>query len=120
MTTVENRIDSLAHSPANSPADSPADFYERLAGAHVVPLWRVPGTDAPEPEPAEVPHVWRWRGLIPLLEEGARPIARAREGERGALTGVTPARQWGTTHTMVAGYQLVLPGEEATAHRHTP
>ncbi|MFI8308273.1 cupin domain-containing protein [Streptomyces sp. NPDC085927] len=120
MTTVENRIDSLADSSANSPADSPADFYERLAGAHVVPLWRVPGTDAPEPEPAEVPHVWRWRELIPLMEEAGRTIDLGSEAERRALNGVNPARQWGTTHTMVAGYQLVLPGEEATAHRHTP
>lgn len=108
MTTTESRT-----------ADA-RSFYDRAGAAHVVPLWRVPGTDAPEPEVAEVAHVWRWRELMPLLEEASRVVDLGVESDRRALNAVNPGRRWGTTHTMIAGYQLVMPGETAPAHRHTP
>jgi len=102
------------HDPAESgtPAHS---YYQRLAAAKVVPLWRVPGTDAPEPVPGEVPWVWRWRDILPLLHEAATVIDLGEDSQRRTLNAFNPGRRFGTTHTMVAGYQLVLPGETAPA-----
>ncbi|WP_238007057.1 cupin domain-containing protein [Dactylosporangium sp. AC04546] len=95
-------------------------YYQRLAEVAVAPLWRIPGTTDPEPAVDEVPHVWRWRDLAPLLFEAAEVMDLGEEAERRALNAYNPSRKFGTTHNLVAGYQLVLPGEEAPTHRHTP
>jgi len=95
-------------------------YYQRLAEVAVAPLWRIPGTTDPEPVVDEVPHVWRWRELSPLLFEAAEVMDLGEEAERRALNAFNPSRKFGTTHNLVAGYQLVLPGETAPAHRHTP
>jgi gentisate 1,2-dioxygenase len=94
-------------------------YYERVRDAHLVALWRVPETDAPEPAPAESPYVWHYDELTGLLEE-AGAVDLGGESDRRALNATNPGRVFGTTHTMVAGYQMVLPGESAPAHRHTP
>ncbi|MEU9843644.1 cupin domain-containing protein [Actinomadura sp. NPDC048032] len=97
------------------------DYYERLAAAQVAPLWRIPGTTDPEPYVEEVPHVWRWRELVPLLHEATQVMdLGVDQADRRALNAHNPSRRFGTTHTLVAGYQLVLPGETAPAHRHSP
>lgn len=95
-------------------------FYDELAAAHLVPLWRVPGTDDPEPRPAEVPHLWRWREIEPLLDDAENVVDLGEDSQRRALNAVNPGRRFGTTHSMIAGYQVVMPGETAPAHRHTP
>ncbi|MGW5383395.1 cupin domain-containing protein [Nocardia sp. NPDC003963] len=95
-------------------------YYRRLHEAKVAPLWRIPGTTAPEPVVDEVPHLWRWRELYPLLTEASEVVDLGGDADRRALNAFNPSRVFGTTHTMVAGYQLVEPGETAPAHRHTP
>lgn len=94
-------------------------YYTRVRDAHLVALWRVPETDAPEPAPREVPHVWRYEELLPFLDEAAA-VDLGGESDRRALNAINPNRDWGTTQSMVAGYQMVLHGETAPAHRHTP
>lgn len=105
---------------ATSPERREESFYQRLQTAGVSPLWRIPGTDAPEPVVEEVPHVWHWRELLPLLHEAVEIADLGEETDRRALNAFNPSRRFGTTHTLVAGYQMVLPGETAPAHRHTP
>ena len=95
------------------------EYYEKLAAQHVRALWTIPGTMAPEPTLDEVPWVWHAKDLWPLLEEAA-DIVTADEAERRALNASNPKRAFGTSHNLVAGYQMVLPGETAPAHRHTP
>ncbi|MEU9746611.1 cupin domain-containing protein [Streptomyces niveus] len=98
-----------------------AGYYGRLKEAKVAPLWRIPGTTDPEPSVAEVPHVWHWRDLEPLLHQATEVMdLGVDEADRRALNAHNPSRVFGTTHTLVAGYQLVLPGEDAPAHRHSP
>lgn len=94
-------------------------FYDRLRASNLVALWRVAGTDAPEPAPAEVACVWHYSEVMELLEE-ASAVELGGESDRRALNAVNPSRKFGTTPSMVAGYQMVLPGENAPAHRHTP
>lgn len=105
---------------AQAPEALTTTFYDRAAARHMVALWTVPGTDQAQPEPPEVPHVWRWREIEPLLTEAATAMDLGADAQRRALNAVNPARKFGTTHTMIVGYQAVLPGETAPAHRHTP
>ncbi|MDF3337119.1 cupin domain-containing protein [Mycolicibacterium septicum] len=97
-----------------------ADYYRRLHEAKVTPLWRIPGTTDPEPAVAEVPYLWRWSELYPLLTEASDVVDLGEDADRRALNAFNPERVFGTTHTLVAGYQLVQPGESAPAHHHSP
>ncbi|MGP6170027.1 cupin domain-containing protein [Microbacterium sp. A196] len=96
------------------------DYYERLKQANVAALWTIPGTMATEPTLDEVPYVWRAKDIYPLLHESADVMTEDDDYDRRALNASNPKRVFGTSHNIVAGYQLVLPGEETGAHRHSP
>ena len=98
---------------------SRARFSSELAALHMKPLWeRVmrlqPGT-------AAVPAMWRWVEVQPRLMRACELIT-AREAERRVLMLENPALPGTTfiTPTVFAGLQIILPGEVAATHRHTP
>ena len=71
-----------------------------------------------DPVPSGVPHVWEWQDLLPLLRSACAAMPESYTARR-ALTFKNPGLQRGTTQTLVAGFQIVPPGEIAWAHRHT-
>jgi len=86
------------------------------------PLWAVL-SDAltPEPRVRSVPHIWHWRDVRPrILRAGA--LVTAEEAERRVLMLVNPGLDGrpAATATLFAGIQLILPGEVARTHHHTP
>jgi gentisate 1,2-dioxygenase len=94
-------------------------FSRELEALDMRPLWeRVmrlkPGT-------AAVPAIWRWKEVRPHLARAGELIT-AREAERRVLMLENPALRGSTfiTTTLYAGLQLILPGEIAPTHRHTP
>jgi gentisate 1,2-dioxygenase len=99
-----------------------ADFYHRIEGDSLAPLWEVLSTlMSPEPKTEAVPHVWHYdhiRGHV--LEAGE--IITAEEAERRVLILENPGMhgQSRITETLFAGLQLILPGEVAPTHRHSP
>ena len=74
-----------------------------------------------QPGTAAVPAIWRWEKSQPLLMRAAQLIS-VREVERRVLMLENPALPGTTfaTTTMFAGLQIILPGEIAPTHRHTP
>lgn len=97
-------------------------LYEKLDPLHVDPGWRV--TDISirkEPEKSLLPALWKWREGRSALHEVAR-IVSPEMAERRNLIMRNPAEghAYGTLRTMIAAYQLMLPGERARTHRHTP
>lgn len=105
---------------ADRPAD-PNSYYDRIAERHVLPLWVdtknfVPWTPAPPYEPA----LWKYAELRPLLME-AGEVVTAEEASRRVLVLQNPALDGfqGTTRSLYACLQLILPGESAPEHRHT-
>lgn len=97
-------------------------FYDKLAPLNTAPLWEVLGNIVPrEPTSKSIAHAWRYNDLRPLLLEAGN-LLTAREAERRVLVLENP--QYGgqsrATSTLYAGLQLILPGETAPAHRHTP
>jgi gentisate 1,2-dioxygenase len=98
------------------------EFYGRLATQNLAPLWEVlRGLLPSEPRSKAAPHRWVYDDLRPLLLESGH-LLTAQEAERRvlvlenpALTGMSRA-----TATMYAGIQLIMPGETAPAHRHSP
>ncbi len=72
-----------------------------------------------EPRPAMQSVHWRWDDLAPLLERIGRDVDLAAGGPRRTLRLHNPGLPVGTTHTFWGSIQVILPGEVATAHRHS-
>ena len=98
------------------------DYYTRIARRQLAPLWeRLAKLVPPEPEIDAVPHLWDYDALRPILLESAELIAEE-EAERRVLILENPglSGQSAVTNTLFAGLQLIMPGEIAPSHRHTP
>lgn len=95
-------------------------YYSKLKEHHLAALWTIPGTKAAEPTLDEVPYVWHAKDIFPLLQEATEVVNLGEDADRRALNASNPKRMFGTSHNLVVGYQMVLPGETAPAHRHTP
>jgi gentisate 1,2-dioxygenase len=96
-------------------------YYERIAPAHLAPLWtRLKSLVPKEPTPVGVPHRWAYADVRPHVLESAAHISAA-EAERRVLILENPALKGSSqiTQTLYAGLQLIMPGEVAPAHRHT-
>ena len=96
-----------------------ADFSAHISQFDLSPLWErkarlVPGSDC-------VPAVWRYAQLRPLLAQSAELITK-KQAERRVLVMENPALRGSSfvTNSLYAGLQIILPGEVAPSHRHTP
>lgn len=97
-------------------------FYRKLAPLHTAPLWEVLKNIVPKyPTSKSRAHIWRYEDVRPLLMESG-DLLTAEEAERRVLVLENPEfpGESRTTSTLYAGIQLILPGETAPAHRHTP
>lgn len=75
----------------------------------------------PEPRKNFLPHRWRFADVKPILDAAGR-LVDTKMAERRNLTMTNPVEGniYPTVRTLVAAYQLILPGETAGCHRHTP
>lgn len=99
----------------------PATFYDRVAARHVLPLWVNTKNFVPwEPTPPYEPALWNYGEMRALLME-AGDIVTPEEASRRVLVLQNPALDGyqGTTRSLYACLQLILPGEAAPEHRHT-
>ncbi|MBI2817907.1 MAG: cupin domain-containing protein [Acidobacteria bacterium] len=99
-----------------------AKHSEELAKVHIGPLWEIyRKVLTRKPARREVPHLWPWSLVRPHLVRAGELITAA-EAERRALMLLNPATPsgFGATATLYAAAQLILPGESARAHRHSP
>jgi 1-hydroxy-2-naphthoate dioxygenase len=70
------------------------------------------------PRPAGVAHLWRWEDVRAKLREACGVLPESFTARRNVAF-MNPGLERGTTHTMVMGMQMLKPGEDAWAHRHT-
>lgn len=104
--------------------DLPPDYREALTRAGVAPLWPQMRNALPHGGPAPVTrsHLWAYRDVRPLLLR-AGELTPVEKAERRVLFLADPGRGGGAmqaTSTLYIGLQLLLPGEKAPAHKHTP
>ena len=100
----------------------PADYAKRLDHLWLAPLW--PALHALLPGQRltrAVPHHWRWREVRQPLLEAARLVGME-QAERRVLVLRNPGLDGAhaVTSTLFAGLQIILPGETAPSHHHTP
>jgi len=104
--------------------DLPADYVSALAAQNLVPLWPSLRALLPpgQPRPATRATHWSYEALRPLLLKAGEltPIEKA---ERRVLVLANPGHgleKMQASAAMYLGMQLLLPGEWAPSHRHTP
>jgi gentisate 1,2-dioxygenase len=104
--------------------DLPPQYVSGLREHNVVPLWPSLREAIPHDQPGRKtqPTLWRYGQLRPeLMRAGA--LAPIEKAERRVLVLCNPGLGLDTlraTPTIYIGLQLILPGEFAPTHRHTP
>lgn len=109
------------HHDTDQSTDSSGTYYKELASKSLMALWTRPDVLTPEPATDVVPHKWPWDETSPALKKSGTLVS-PHEAERRVLLLANPglAPRPGTTQSLIAGFQLVMPGEIAVTHRHTP
>lgn len=110
--------------PLGTLEDLPAEYRAELSKAGVSPLWPYLRNLLPpgRPIPATQAHHWSYDQIRPLLLK-AGELTPVEKAERRVLVLSDPGRGTAAmqaTATIYAGFQLLLPGEVAPNHRHTP
>jgi len=116
--------DAKAAQALGTIADLPPDYYDALTRLNTLPLWPSLRALLPRHKPARrtQPVIWRYADVRPqLLRAGElTPIEKA---ERRVLVLCNPGlglESMQATPSIYVGLQLILPGEKAPNHRHTP
>lgn len=104
--------------------DLPLEYREALSAQNLVPLWPSLRAVLPPGKPAlrTRPTCWSYAALRPLLLQAGEltPIEKA---ERRVLVLANPGHgleKMQASSSIYLGMQLLLPGEWAPAHKHTP
>jgi gentisate 1,2-dioxygenase len=110
--------------PLGTLDELPPDYVAELIRANLVPLWPSMRALLPPqaPRTATLPAHWRWTAIRPLLLR-AGELTPMEKAERRVLVLANPGRGLENLQASAAiylGMQLVLPGETAPSHRHTP
>ncbi len=96
-------------------------YYRELEAVNAGGLWTVANEIEPWfPQPRSVPVLWRYRDLRPLvLRAGA--LVTPEQAARRVIMLVNPGRRdvSACVGSLYTGIQIMLPGESASAHRHT-
>jgi gentisate 1,2-dioxygenase len=99
-------------------------FTEETTPHALFPLWEmVTGHQIHEPPP-EPPAIWRWADAQVLIGRAVEET-NTETAERRVLLMGNPNFKQGrartqTTRTIQGAYQILMPGESARPHRHTP
>lgn len=104
----------------NAPIRTEDAFHKLIHENHMYGLWEIASQMTPQPRPEAVPHQWKWSLLERVVKESA--VAVPVGDERRAMQLFNPGLNgaWATTNTLIAAVQVLLPGEVARAHRHSP
>ena len=104
--------------------DLPPDYYHGLRERNLMPLWPSLRQALPHGKPSRstLPSIWRYSDVRPELIRAGEltPIEKA---ERRVLVLCNPGLgidNLKATPTIYIGMQLILPGETAPNHKHTP
>jgi len=96
-------------------------YYRELEAHEAGALWSVANDIEPWfPQPTSVPVLWRYRDMRPLIMRAAELVTPEKASRRVVML-VNPGRRdvSACVGSLYTGIQIMLPGEAASAHRHT-
>lgn len=102
----------------------PSDYRRTLTERNLVALWPLMRSALPHdmPDRKTRPVLWRYRDIRPHLLKAAE-LAPIEKAERRVLALANPGLgldRMQATPSIFIGLQLIMPGETAPNHRHTP
>jgi gentisate 1,2-dioxygenase len=99
---------------------SSEDFHARMHANHMYGLWELASQMTPSPQPKMVPYLWKGDLFDSIIEQSGEVVPIG--NERRALQLFNPGLEgrWATTNSLLGAIQMLLPGETARAHRHSP
>lgn len=115
-----SEADGIVESVNLAAEEGRMDFYGRASSQSLTPLWRVlHGLVTVEPKVTAVPAHFAYEQVRPYLMEACELIG-TEEAERRVLVLENPGLrgQSRLTPSLFCGYQIILPGEIAPAHKH--
>ncbi|KAF9891422.1 hypothetical protein FE257_004278 [Aspergillus nanangensis] len=117
-------ISALPPTPTNltSKITNKPTLEEAIKSQSLVPLWNTGSPISSSiPHTKQLPTVWPYTTTKTLLLQAAKHVD-PHEAERRAVLMINPGRNESpfTLDTLLAAHQLILPGEKAICHRHTP
>ncbi len=121
-TVVEKTYSAQIEIDAKASITSRAHLEQSIRDHQLAALWNVgSNVTLPEPRTKHIPAIWRYKDTKELLLKSGT-IVPASESERRALIMINPGPQKPphTLDTILSAHQLLLPGEQALCHRHTP
>ncbi len=98
------------------------ELYAHLATVEMGPGWAkaTPSLYA-APKKHYPPAIWHYAQAKPALDAAGRLInTELAERRNLILTNVKGGSTYGTAATLVSAYQMIMPGEHARSHRHSP
>ena len=97
-------------------------LHTALRTMHICPGWAKPEPSLwPRPQQHFLPAIWHWETCRTALAIAGKLVSTELAERRNLiLYNPLPGNGYATTTTMVAAYQMLLPGEKARSHRHTP
>ena len=104
----------------NAPIKAEDAFHQLIHQNHMWGLWEIASQMTPQPRSEAIPYQWKWSLLKEVVKQSASAVPVG--DERRAMQFFNPGLngQWATTNTLIAAVQVLLPGEVARAHRHSP
>lgn len=95
-------------------------FHKRIHQSSIYGLWELASQMTPHPQPKAIPHMWPADLLRSIIDESGEAVPVGEERRAMQLFNPGLNGRWATTNTLIAAVQVLLPGEVARAHRHTP
>lgn len=105
---------------APTPTTEQDAFHQRIHAHHMYGLWELASQMTPHPQPKAIPHMWSSELLRSVVAESGDAVPVGEERRAMQLFNPGLGGRWATTNTLIAAVQVLLPGEVARAHRHTP
>lgn len=103
-----------------TPATLTEQFHDLIHKNHMYGLWELASQMTPHPEPQSIPYMWSRPIIQEVIEQSGQAVPVGEERRAMQLFNPGLDGRWATTNTLVAAVQVLLPGEVARAHRHTP
>ncbi len=97
-------------------------LHAHLHDRYICPGWAKPTPSLyPEPYKNFEPHLWSWEQGRAALDAAGKLISTELAERRNLiLYNPVEGNDYATVRTLIAAYQMILPGETARSHRHTP
>src|SRR5258708_18944948 len=104
----------------NAPIRTEDAFHKLIHENSIYGLWEIASQMTPHPRPEAIPYQWKWALLERVVKESASAVPVGDERRAMQLFNPRLNGAWATTSTLIAAVQVLLPGEVARAHRHSP